>query len=273
MTAKIKLLPNSVRRIGALLCDRHYRRHCWLRLRLTGTRRFKERRVNIGDWQVYLPDNASFVAEHKDIFVKRIYAFKFNGDSPRILDLGANIGLSVLFFKSLYPNSRITAFEADPVIFKYLQMNVHGNGFSDVELINKAAWDKNTKLDFLRDGADGGRVVADRARETVAVEAIDLAEYLAHRQFDFLKMDIEGAEETVLPACSRHLGGIGYVFVEYHSDASRQQCLHRLLNVLAEAGFRLHIHSAVSSPAPFMHRRLNAGFDLQLNIFAWKEPC
>jgi hypothetical protein len=40
--------------------------------------------------------------------------------------------------------------------------------------------------------------------------------------------------------------------------------------LLAEAGFRLHVHSVVTSPRPFVARELNSGMDLQLNLFAFR---
>jgi FkbM family methyltransferase len=218
-----------------------------------------------------IPDSASFLSSYKEIFLERIYAFKFEEPSPKILDLGANIGLSVLFFKSLYPKARITAFEADSKIFEYLEKNIHGNGFSDVKLINKAAWYENTPLKFTSEGADGGRVAYDGDDNVVELNAIDIAEYLKDKKFDFLKMDIEGAEELVLPACKRYLPEIKYLFVEYHSKAGKKQSLNEIINIMAESGFRVHIHSIIYSPSPFVEIKTNAGFDLQLNIFAWRE--
>ena len=84
-------------------------------------------------------------------------------------------------------------------------------------------------------------------------------------------MDIEGGEEFVLPACKEFLPDIRYVFVEYHSKAGQKQCLDKIISILSDTGFRIHIHSAVYSPTPFVDIQINSGFDLQLNIFGWKE--
>ena len=48
--------------------------------------------------------------------------------TPRILDCGANVGLASLFFRRLYPQARITAFEADPALFAILEANLDANG-------------------------------------------------------------------------------------------------------------------------------------------------
>jgi FkbM family methyltransferase len=43
---------------------------------------------------------------------------------PVIIDCGGNIGLSVLYFKYLFPNSVITVFEPSPPVFEILKENI-----------------------------------------------------------------------------------------------------------------------------------------------------
>lgn len=264
-----KYLEPARRLYGVLRSDA-YRKYWLLAWKLFRVPRFQECSVSFNDWQLSIPDSASFLSAYKEIFIERIYAFRHADAEPRILDLGANIGLSVLFFKQLYPKAQITAFEADPKIFAYLEKNVHGNGFSDVQLVNKAVWHENSTLNFSAEGADGGRVALEGDANLIAIDAVDISQFLQGQRFDFLKMDIEGAEELVLPACKEHLSHFEHIFVEYHSQAGRKQCLAALLALLSDAGFTVHVHSVVSSPAPFVELRINSGFDLQLNIFAWK---
>src|SRR5262249_24427523 len=154
---------------------------------------------------------------------------------------------SVLFFKREHPGAEIVALEPDPAIYTYLALNVHGNGFRDVELIPRAAWTAATRLPFRSDGADGGRALASGGNGTTEVEAIDIAAFVAGRSFDVVKMDIEGAEDQVLPALRPALGGVLYLMLEYHSPAGRTQSLAALLGVLETCGFRVHAHSVVSS--------------------------
>lgn len=265
------LIYSPAKHIYNILFNKNYRTLSLLGARLGNVRRFTDCVVKMDDWSLSLPDSASFLSAYQEIFVEQIYAFQFGGPAPKILDLGANIGLSVLYFKQLYPQADITAFEADPRIFDYLKKNIHGNGFSDVKLINKAAWHENVTLQFRSEGADGGRAALAGDGNLVSVEAIDIGEFLHDRQFDFLKMDIEGAEEYVFPACKDYLAGFRFVFVEFHSKAGQKQCLDRIISILAEAGFRIHIHSLTYSRSPFMHVEVNAGFDQQLNIFGWRE--
>jgi precorrin-6B methylase 2 len=85
-----------------------------------------------------LVDSESFLTTYIELFENQIYKFNSSQKDLLILDCGANIGLSVIYFKRLYPNSKIIAFEADPNIFNVLQENVKSFNFKNVELINKA---------------------------------------------------------------------------------------------------------------------------------------
>lgn len=264
------LVFEPARHIFRLLTNDRYRAYTAVSSRLGRAPRFQDVQTRVWNWTLVLPDAASFLSAFHEIFVERIYDFPFTGDSPRILDLGGNIGLSVLNFKMLYPQSKITVLEADPKIFSYMERNVVGNGYDDVELINKAAWNEETVLRFRSEGADGGRLAGDSDSGIIEVPTVRVSNLLAEREFDFLKIDIEGAEDAVIEDCASHLHRLQYVFVEYHSRTDRKQSLDKIISTLAGAGFRLHIHSIHSSSSPFMQIDIHDGFDLQLNIFAWK---
>jgi len=153
---------------------------------------------------ITLPDSASFVWTYRDIFQRELYAFRTRSERPYIIDGGANIGLSVLYFKRLYPLAEIVAFEPDPYIFGLLQGNLRSHGHDDVRLEQCALWSSATSLLFHSDGADGGRVAREDAAGT-AVQAVRLREYL-DRHVDLLKLDIEGAE----PRCCA-IAGMGWI--------------------------------------------------------------
>lgn len=264
-------MPATIRRAQRALSKPEYRTYGFLRLKLHGKARYKPAKVRVNGWNLEVPDAASFLSAYREIFVRRIYAFKCEDPSPRILDLGANLGLSVLFFKKLYPQAQIVGFEPDPRIFDYLKRNIHGNGFTDVHLVNKAAWDRETTLQFSSTGGDAGRVAFQNDSNLIKVAAANMTDYLQRNHFDFIKMDVEGAEETILPAIRDHLKLVKWLFVEYHSKAGKKQSLGALLDILSQAGFRIHIHSCIVSPSPFVKITLNCGFDMQLNIFAWRD--
>lgn len=73
-----------------------------------------------------------------------------------ILDCGSNIGMSILYFKHVYPKARIIGFEPDPAIFPYLQENMTRNGLKDVQLVQAALASQEGTLTFYSDSKFGG---------------------------------------------------------------------------------------------------------------------
>ena len=207
---------------------------------------------------------------YTEIFEREIYRFRSKTEQPYIIDCGANIGLSVSYFKQHYPQARILAFEADETIFGVLSRNVARLGYQNVELVCRAVWNSETSLNFMNEGADGGRLSGPSDAKDNVVKTIRLRDYL-QGPVDFLKLDIEGAETDVLEDCADVLGNVDCMFVEYHSFAERPQTLHKLTSILAAAGYRLHIHPENASPQPFLSREVYGGMDLQLNVFAFRE--
>jgi len=221
--------------------------------------------------EINLVDSASFLFMYDEIFEKEIYKFKVANQEPTIIDGGSNIGLSVLYFKQLYPQSKVIAFEPDPRVFSYLKKNIENLKLANIELVQKALWNSEEKLEFMSEGADGGRVnYLENNRNTIYVATVRLRDYLS-QPIDFLKLDIEGAETEVIQDCRDLLHNVKNLFVEYHSFVSQPQTLHKIIDILSEAEFRIHIHPPMTSPQPFYYRNVHLGMDMQLNIFAFRE--
>ncbi|MEN9521618.1 MAG: hypothetical protein RLZZ381_4206 [Cyanobacteriota bacterium] len=268
------LVFGPIRHVHKLLTNPDYLNYNKLYSQLKHYQRYQECKVKLKQKELIIPDAASFLSAYKEIFLKQIYKFKADHTSPKILDLGANIGLSIIFFQELYPNAEIIALEADPQIFRYLQSNINSQDYPNVTLIDKAVWYENSWLNFASEGADSGQIdcaSSNHNYKTVQVEAVDIAELLSNQAFDFIKMDIEGAEESVLPRCQGLLDSVNHLFIEYHSKVGQKQNLNEILNFLSQEGFRLYIENLFEKPTPFLGLDPYAGFDFQINIYAWKE--
>ena len=82
--------------------------------------RYSRIRIKFLNYNITLVDSLSFIWQFQEIFVDEIYKFNSRNNSPVIFDCGANVGTSCLYFKRIFPNSVIKAFEADPEIAKVL---------------------------------------------------------------------------------------------------------------------------------------------------------
>ena len=121
-------------------------------------RRKRVSNVKFLSYSFDVPDLPSFVWQFKELFVDKIYKFESTDQSPVIYDCGANIGMSCLYFKNLYPSSKIIAFEADKAIADTLGNNLLKNDINNIKIINKAVWINNDGVEFGADGADGGSI-------------------------------------------------------------------------------------------------------------------
>lgn len=265
-----KLLPYKIKKILNVIVDKSSRNPEILKI--SKIPRYTETMAIFLGKPVKIIDSASFVSAHKAIFQDGIYKFKTDNPKPYILDCGANIGLSVIYLKKLYPDSVISAFEPDKKAFDALKFNVNSFDLKDVELINKALWKEEASMRFFSQGADGGRIALENDNENIVkVDTLRLKSFI-DKPVDLLKLDIEGAETSVLEDSRESLGSVKNLFVEYHSFINKEQGLDKLLKVLKEAGFRYYIqHVGVNSPHPFMKINSGLGMDNQLNIFAYRN--
>jgi FkbM family methyltransferase len=180
----------------------------------------------------------------REIFLDASYLFRAKSEAPLILDCGSNIGMSILFFKKLYPAARIVGFEPDPVTFAKLQQNVEQNGLQDVELHQCALSASDGSIEFFRsterDGDLKMSVLPARMRgQRIVVPARRLSSFITE-PVDLLKMDIEGAEADVLPelASSGKLDMVDQMHIEYHHNVQgARDSLSATLKVIEDAGF------------------------------------
>lgn len=267
------MIRNQLHRIRSLF-DKEKRKRYFELKRLSGLPRYTETKTDLPGFEITVPDGLSFSFMFREIFLEEIYRFHTGSQKPVIIDGGANIGLSAIYLAKLYPSARITAFEPDGHICSILRSNLKAAGLNHVEIIEKGLWNEETTLTFQSEGADGGAVVADdkSGENIITIQTTRLRDYL-EQKVDFLKLDIEGAEYTVLEDCRDLLGNVQNIFVEYHSFQGHPQKLYRIITMLTESGFRLHVNSpGLSSKSPLDTIRVYNGMDMQLNIYGTRHP-
>lgn len=220
-------------------------------------------------------DPKTFREGIKEIFQNEIFLVKeFTNRSPVVVDCGANIGLASIYFATNY-NAKVFAYEADPEIFKFLKRNIKNLSLQNkIKAFNKAIWIDDHGVEFEIEGGYSGQIKT--AGETLFeksthVSSVSLRTIISKfDHIDFLKIDIEGAENKAVLECEGILNTINYIFIEYHSYAGEDQKLGEILNLLKNEGFRYHIKEAFTSEYPFKHVDRLLGKDLQLNIFAFR---
>ena len=138
----------------------------------------------------------------REIFLSNEYYFETVKSSPKIIDCGANIGMSILFFKNQYPDCSIMAFEPNPYAFELLEKNVKQNNLSNVQLFNIGLSNIDGKIDFFTNDNKGsmkGSFISERGGDNkISVAIKKLSSFIDTNTFDMIKIDVEGAEIQLL---------------------------------------------------------------------------
>jgi FkbM family methyltransferase len=133
-----------------------------------------------------------------EVFVGQPYNISVE-DVRTIVDLGANVGYSALYFAILHPRATIYAFEPHPAHFSRAKKLIEANSVADrVMLIQAAAATDNGEV-LLSDSGTCSKIVDDGGMTTIAVPTVDVFSWCQTiGKIDLLKIDIEGGEYPLL---------------------------------------------------------------------------
>ncbi len=122
-------------------------------------------------------------------------------DSPQlIVDGGANVGYSSIYFAEEYPDARIIAVEPDPENCALFRKNC--SPYPNIELIQGALWTSSTDLAIENPTAESWafRVVEAPSPTNGSLKGFTIADvlmYSGEQHIDLLKLDVEGTEEQL----------------------------------------------------------------------------
>ena len=163
---------------------------------------------------------------YREVFAEREYWFTTDNPRPVILDCGSNIGMAILFFKALYPDAEITAFEPAPWACAAIEETIRANDLRGVTLHNAALAEYDGTLKLFHDpnhlGSAAMSVFEERMPgEAVEVPAVRLSRFVSG-PVDFLKLDVEGSELPVLRdlVTSGAIAQIRQMVIEFHHHMS-----------------------------------------------------
>lgn len=193
------------------------------------------------------PSYTLFSDMFRETFVHNNYYVNLNKKSPLIIDCGANIGVSIAFFKHMYPKSKVYGYEPDPTTYSYLSRNV-GN-LDNVTLYNEAVGNAEGSISFWvsNDTSSLGMSIFKREDSStkISVKISRLSERIT-TDVDILKMDIEGSESDVLADLIRtkKIAKIKNMIIEYHHHMTGPKTtLSKFLENLESSGFDYQLDS------------------------------
>ena len=164
--------------------------------------------------------NATELEILREVFLDGHYEVPTDMPPPQtIVDLGSNIGVSILFFHALFPEARILGVEPDSATYLRLRTNV--SRLHNVDTVNVAVAGAAGRREFHRaEQSPLSRFGTGSGGTTVAVVSLDgLLRDQSMESVDLLKIDIEGAETEALQAFEG-LTSVKGILGEFHGRQS-----------------------------------------------------
>jgi FkbM family methyltransferase len=150
-----------------------------------------------------------------------------------VVDLGSNIGLTMSHFAYLFPDARIAGVELDSENAVLCRTNI-APWRDRCTVLHAAIWSGNGELRYHREPSEAWayRVGIPGDGEPVTVEARTLDAVLEsvapNETVDYLKIDIEGAEQNLLQSGGEWTERVRMLKVETHEPYSVGACLQDL---------------------------------------------
>lgn len=162
----------------------------------------------------------------QSIFKDQEYAVEDTEPVRTIVDIGANIGLSALYFKASHPGARVCCFEPCSTSFALLEHNIAK--LADVQAWQVAVsdFDGEATLNIHASNSGQNSLVGQDANfassETVPVrDAHALLRDMDIAEIDILKVDTEGSELPILRSLVPLLPQVRHLLVETHGMQDR----------------------------------------------------
>lgn len=162
----------------------------------------------------------------REMFVDEQYADarSIKPKPSTILDLGSNIGASIIYFKLLFPDAKVMGVEPNPACHEVLEMNTKQFGDS-VRIAKYGIGSETGEADFFLHPEHWSASVYKRggSETPVKVKIVSLEKVLSdfgQARVDLLKMDIEGAEYDMLKYHNQKLQA-GYLLGELHPTIAK----------------------------------------------------
>lgn len=196
----------------------------------------------------FLRKNSSDIDVFYEVMLVMAYNFETNFETKPeiIIDCGANIGLTSIFFKNKYPDSKIIAIEPERTNFELMIQNLAP--YNSIICENTGVWSKNTYLKVdKQDATNWGfsfHEVEEHTENSIGALSIkSIMQKYSIDTIDILKIDIEGAEkELFITEYKYWMDRTRLLIIELH-DRTIDGCSKALIDVLSQYNFLIEIRS------------------------------
>ena len=168
--------------------------------------------ASVGGTSVAVPVSAGLMAELTEPWMLALLRRLMANAPGAFIDVGVNLGQTLIKVKAIDPGRRYIGFEPNPVCVHYVEELVAANGWSDVRVVPAGLGPQSgivtLELYNGRSGDSAASIVEGfrpdnvvTFRKTVAIlGADDLPDDLLAGPVGLVKIDVEGAEADVIDA-------------------------------------------------------------------------
>jgi FkbM family methyltransferase len=176
------------------------------------------------------------------------------GGEMCIIDAGANVGYTTLYFRHRYKNAKIISIEPEESNYSTLVENINLNKIKNVSLLKNALWYEKTTLQInlknLKEWSfNVSEINSNNTQEYQNINSITINEIMADNNIntiDILKIDIEGAEEqllTTIEKCKETIYAAKVIAIEIHDQGNKKE---KMIENIMSLGFNISHHGELT---------------------------
>lgn len=196
-------------------------------------------------YPVFLRNNSSDVHVFTQVIYRKEYELKYRVNPTVIVDCGANIGFSTIFFKNKFPEATVIAVEPESGNFKILKKNTEK--YSNIHCLKRGIWNRSTNLKIVdhNRGNWGFTVEETETPDETTIPAISIDQIMKDYQLDhidILKIDIEGSEKKLFESnVDTWLPFVKVLVIELH-DPTVKDCAKTFYRALEPYEYETKTH-------------------------------
>ena len=198
------------------------------------SRELIEARVPGTDRTVWVRGQSSDRRCYDQVFIRDDYGLRYTGDPKLIVDGGANVGYSTVYFATRFPNATVVAVEPEPSNVDLLRRNVAG--LPNVDVVEGALWPSHGALAIANPSdAKWSFTVRPAGASDASIRAMTVDDVMRRaraRRIGILKLDVEGAEADLFEASAAWIDSVDQIVVELHPH-KQPRCREVFENAIA----------------------------------------
>lgn len=195
----------------------------------------RELTIDLGGRRIVGRLDAGDIQSFREVLIEEVYRFPGEITPDTLLDIGANIGLTSLYYAEQYPLLAVVAVEPDPRNASLARRNLAS--VNAAEVVEAAVSSCAGEVAFAS-GPEStlGRVDPNGNMRVQAVTMGDLLDRLPGQRADLVKIDIEGGEGQLFSENCGWLDRVSSIIIELQHPTETDTA--RVVSTIEAAGFK-----------------------------------